>query len=370
MALSEASVLETVPDAVVVADEHGRIHLFNPAAQRLFGYALAEIVNGDVARLFPDRETTQRRTGWKGWPSVPGQAEGRSFALEVRARRSNGETFPAWLSVGVAEDQGRPGYVATFRDLSVHKADANRLRSLETQLSALSRLALAGEVAAGMAHEINQPLSAIATYAQAAKRLMQSDSPDLRVLEDACQKIDEQAWRAGDVVRGIRELIRRPKPRVGLLDINSVVAEVMSLIEADAGMESISVTGEYARSLPAVRGDAMQLQAVLLSLVRNSIEAMRLSSLEEPRILIRTSLDDNGRVRVSVADRGPGVDEGLEDRIFDPFVTSDRHRLGIGLSMSHAAIKAHEGGLYYESNPGGGSVFIIDLPASDPGATP
>lgn len=367
MDLTEATVLAAAPDPILVADEHGRVELLNAAAERMFGYASAEIVGGDMARLFPGTEMMRPAGGWRCF--VPREhADGGSEAFEVPVRRANGEIFPAWLSVGVTRDGGRLRYVGVFRDLSAQKAAAARLRSLEARLAAVTRLALAGEVAAGMAHEINQPLSAAATYAQAARRLMRSGSPDLHVLEDVCEKIDEQARRAGDVVQRMRELIRRPKPQAVVLDINSVVAQVMNLIEADAGMENVPVSVEYTERLPTVRGDALQLQAVLLSLVRNSIEAMREGAAQRGRrILIGTALDERGRVCVTVADCGSGVAPALAERIFDPFVTSDRRRLGIGLSIGRSTIKAHDGGLSYESHPDGGSIFVMSLPPCDAG---
>ena len=207
------------------------------------------------------------------------------------------------------------------------------------KLAHVARFNLMGEMAAGIAHEINQPLSAIATYAQAAKRVLQSDAPDAAMVAEVCGKIDDQARRAGQVIDNLRKFINKQEIETQSLDVNNVVGDVLSLIEADAHSEGIQVTVHAAESLPRVRADAVQLQQVLLNLTRNSVDAMRNGPGKDRSITIATERSEQGGVRITVTDHGHGVSRQLGDNIFHPFVTTKRDGLGVGLAMSKTIIR-------------------------------
>jgi two-component system sensor kinase FixL len=359
------ALLDAAVDAIVVIDERGSIVTFSRAAERMFGLVAADVVGKPVSVLMPEPDRT-RHAGYvqryleSNEPHIIGKGR------EVQGRRANGELFPIALAVGEAVESGERRFVGIIRDLSGQRAAEQRARALELRLAHVGRFNLMGEMAAGIAHEINQPLSAIATYAQAAKRVLARDEPDLPMLSDICSKIDDQARRAGQVIDNLRKFIRKQEIETQSLDVNRVVDDVLNLIEADAHSEGIPVKLRLAEDLPRVRADAVQLQQVLLNLTRNSVDSMRGGLSKERGIVIATGRSERGGVCVSVTDHGHGVSRQLGDNIFHPFVTTKRDGLGVGLAISRTIVQSYDGSLAYSDNPGGGSVFTIELPAEKP----
>ena len=356
------ALLDAAVDAIVVIDERGNIITFNRAAERMFGYTAAEVLGANVSVLMDEPYRSQHdryvaRYLETGDPHIIGKGR------EVEARRANGELFPVSLAVGEASDGDKRRFVGIVRDLSAQRAAEQSARSLELRLAHVGRFNLMGEMAAGIAHEINQPLSAIATYAQAGKRLLQRGNPDVATLADICAKIDDQARRAGQVIDNLRKFIRKQEIDTQSLDVNRVVDDVMSLIEVDAHSEGIPVHVRSANGLPNVRADAVQLQQVLLNLTRNSVDAMRGGLSKERGIIIATERGAEGGVRITVTDHGHGVSAQLGDNIFHPFVTTKREGLGVGLAISKTIVQSYGGTLRYAENPAGGAVFTIELPA-------
>jgi two-component system sensor kinase FixL len=299
-----------------------------------------------------------------------GEARVIGIGREVQARRANGELFPITLSVGAAADASGRRFVGILRDLTEQRAAEQRARALELRLEHVGRFNLMGEMAAGIAHEINQPLSAIATYAQAAKRIMQRQPADMATLGDICGKVDDQARRASQVIENLRKFIRKQEITTQALDVNRVIADVWDLIEADARTEGIPVRLEAAEGLPKVRADAVQLQQVLLNLTRNSVDSMRGGLGNQRGIIVSTSLGERGSVRITVTDHGHGVSRQLGDNIFHPFVTTKRDGLGVGLAISKTIVQSCDGKLTCADNPEGGAVFSVELPADKEGAIP
>lgn len=363
MAVAELSaLLDAAVDAIVVIDDTGTITTFNKAAERMFGYAAADVIGRDISLLMGEPERTQHAAHLARY-KVTGEARIIGVGREVQARRANGEMFPIALSVGEAADTNGRRFVGILRDLSNQRAAEQRARSLEVRLAHVGRFNLMGEMAAGIAHEINQPLSAIATYSQAAKRIMDHAEPNMATLREICTKIDEQARRAGQVIENLRKFIRKQEISTQSLDVNKVVRDVLNLIEADAHAEGLPIRVEAAEGLPTVRADAVQLQQVLLNLTRNSVDAMREGLGKDRGILIATARSGRGGVLISVTDHGHGVSRQLGDNIFHPFVTTKRDGLGVGLAISRTIVQSYEGSLTYTANPVGGAIFTIELPA-------
>jgi two-component system sensor kinase FixL len=356
------ALLDAAVDAVIVIDERGSILTFNSAAEKMFGYTAASVLGRNVSVLM-DKPYREQHDGYLSRYLATREAHIIGIGREVEARRANGEVFPVSLAVGEAARDGTRRFVGIIRDLSAQRAAEQRTRSLELRLAHVGRFNLMGEMAAGIAHEINQPLSAIATYAQAAKRVLQSGAPDTKLLEEVCGKIDDQARRAGQVIDNLRKFIRKQEIATQSLDVNRVVADVMSLIEADARSEGIPVHVTAGSGLPRVRADAVQLQQVLLNLTRNSVDAMRGAVAKERGIAIATERAQGGGVRITVKDHGHGVSPQLGDEIFHPFVTTKREGLGVGLAISRTIVQSCDGSLTYSDNPAGGSIFTIELPA-------
>ena len=358
------ALLDAAVDAIVVIDERGQILTFNRAAERLFGHAAADVVGKNVSTLMAEPHLSQHDE-YLGRYVATGEAHIIGKGRDVDARRANGEVFPVSLAVGEAADGSTRRFVGIIRDLSEQRAAAQRARALELRLAHVGRFNLMGEMAAGIAHEINQPLAAIATYAQAAKRVMQRPQPDVAVLTDICAKIDDQARRTGRMIDNLRKFIRKQEIETQSLDVNRVIADVMGLIEADARSEGIPVQVRAGEGLPRVRADAVQLQQVLLNLTRNSVDAMRGGLAKERGIVIATDRGEQGGVRITVTDHGHGVSRQLGDNIFHPFVTTKRDGLGVGLAISKTIVQSYDGRLSYSDNPRGGSIFSVELPADE-----
>lgn len=361
------ALLDAAVDAIVVIDERGCIVTFSKAAERMFGYRAVDIVGQSVAVLMPEPHRTSHE-GYMHRYRDTGEARIIGKGRDVQGRRSNGEVFPVSLSVGEAVEGGQRRFVGIMRDLSAQRAAEQRARSLELRLAHVGRFSLMGEMAAGIAHEINQPLSAIATYAQAGKRVLAREPLDLKMVTEICGKIDDQARRAGQVIENLRKFIRKQEIETQSLDVNRVVEDIMNLIEADAHSEGIPVKVTPGQGLPRVRADAVQLQQVLLNLTRNSVDAMRGGLVKERGIQISIGPGERGGVRISVTDHGHGVSRQLGDNIFHPFVTTKRDGLGVGLAISKTIVQSYDGSLTYSDNPAGGSVFTIELPADAPAA--
>ena len=364
------ALLDAAVDAIVVIDEAGTIITFNRAAERMFGYAAADVLGNNVSVLM-DEPYRSEHDQYVSRYAETGEAHIIGKGREVEARRANGEIFPVSLAVGEALDGGNRRFVGIIRDLSEQRAAEQSARALELKLAHVGRFNLMGEMAAGIAHEINQPLSAIATYAQAGKRILQRGNPDIAMLGDICSKIDDQARRAGQVIENLRKFIRKQDIDTQSLDVNRVVDDVLELIEVDAHSEGIPVRVRASDGLPNVRADAVQLQQVLLNLTRNSVDAMRGALGRERGIIIATERGAAGGVRISVTDHGHGVSAQLGDNIFHPFVTTKRDGLGVGLAISKTIVHSYGGTLNYSENPAGGAVFTVELPAAqeqDPAA--
>jgi two-component system, LuxR family, sensor kinase FixL len=370
MAVAELhALLDAAVDAIIVIDEQGRVATFNAAAERMFGYVAADVLGQDIALLMGEPHRAQHQ-GYLNHYMATGEARVIGIGREVQARRANGEMFPIGLSVGVATDANGRRFVGILRDLTKQRAAEQHARALELRLAHVGRFNVMGEMAAGIAHEINQPLSAIATYAQAAKRLMQREPTDMAMLNDICGKVDDQARRASQVIENLRKFIRKQEIQTQSLDVNRVIDDVWNLIEADARAEGVPVRVNAAEGLPKVRADAVQLQQVLLNLTRNAVDSMRGGLGKQRGVIVSTSLGEGGRVRITVTDHGHGVSRQLGDNIFHPFVTTKRDGLGIGLAISKTIVQSYDGSLTYTDNPEGGAIFCVELPADPGGVTP
>jgi two-component system sensor kinase FixL len=361
------ALLDAAVDAIIVIGEEGTIITFNRAAERLFGHAAADVLGKNVSILMEEPHHSQHDRYLERYVAT-GDAHIIGKGREVDARRANGEVFPVSLAVGEAIDGDKRRFVGIVRDLSEQRAAEQSARSLEHRLAHVGRFNLMGEMAAGIAHEINQPLSAIATYAQAGKRLLQREKPDAAMLADICNKIDDQARRAGQVIDNLRKFIRKQEIDTQSLDVNRVVLDVLNLVEVDAHSEGIPVRIEAGDGLPKVRADAVQLQQVLLNLTRNSVDAMRAGLARERGIVIKTEHGGAGGVRLSVTDHGHGVSSQLGEAVSHPFVTTKRDGLGVGLAISKTIVQSYGGTLDYSENPAGGTIFAVELPAEEQAA--
>src|SRR5690606_12331940 len=225
------------------------------------------------------------------------------------------------------------------------------------------RISTMGEMAAGIAHEVNQPLAAIATYAQACQRLISTGDYSSEEMAEALAHIGAQALRAGEVIRRLRTFVKNRELRRELIEANRLLEDILTLAQTDARHNGVQIVVETASESPLVQADAVQIQQVILNLVRNSIDAMQGVPESRRQLTLRTRIDAEGDGECMVADRGAGIDPAVAAELFNPFFTTKPGGMGLGLSISRSIIRAHGGKLWCSPNPGGGARFFFTLPA-------
>ncbi len=364
------ALLRAAVDAIIVITENGAVQLFNPGAEELFGYTSDEVVGCNVNMLMPDPDRS-RHDGYLQRYLNTGQARIIGIGREVTAQNKRGETFPVELSVGQARLNGGKLFVGILRDLrqrdrlrSQLRDEREQVRELERSLAHVHRTSTLGEMAAGIAHEINQPLAAVSTYADGCRRLLERNRLEPDRIDLALTKIGEQARRAGEVVKRMRSLA---KDQPGLLErrsINDVINELIDLARLEARESDAPIELRLADEIDDVVIDTVQVQQVILNLIRNGLEAMVTASQCQLGLLIITCQRDE-RVEVAVVDHGVGVAEDQLEQIFHPFETTKADGMGIGLSICNTIIRRHGGRLWCESNPDGGSRFVFTLPTAE-----
>ena len=277
-------------------------------------------------------------------------------------RRSDGTVFPMHLSVGEIRHGGRHGYVGFIRDLSELHESQEQLRQLEEQLLHADRLVILGELTAGIAHEINQPLTAIAAYADAGCKLIeQIEDTETRNLKSVCERIGGQARRAGEVVQRLRDLVRSGKVAKARHDFNELVQNILLLFEFELKRTGTELVFYPVENFEPMYVDEIQIQQILVNLVKNGLDAIAEAGRRDGRVEIRVE-QEGMEVRISVTDNGPGVPEALRPKLFESFFTTKPKGVGLGLSICRNIAAAHGGTLHYEQPPDGGSRFVLTLP--------
>lgn len=358
------ALFDAAVDGIIVIDEQGVIAEFNSAAERLFYRKAADVVGSPVTLLMAEPHRSNHDSYIRRYLTT-GEARIIGIGREVSAQRADGSLFPIALSVGEIEGGKGRRFIGLIRDLSAQKATEEEAHALQNRLERVGRFSLMGEMAAGLAHELNQPLSAIVNYSQAGKRLAERDEPKTDSMSDCYAKITDQALRAGHIIDKLRDFLRKEEVSKSELNINDVVTSTLKLVEADARAEGISIRTELADDLPATNGDLIQLQQVLMNLTRNAVDAMENSPNKDEGVIIRTSQPSPDQIEVSVLDHGHGVPPQLAESIFHPFVTTKRDGLGVGLAISRTIVRAHNGELFCRRNPIGGAIFGFSLPVAD-----
>jgi two-component system sensor kinase FixL len=354
------SIIETVPDALIVIDERGLIQSFSPAAERLFGYRAAEALGRNVSLLMPSPYREQH-DGYLAHYFDTGERRIIGIGRVVVGQRADGSTFPMELQVGEVKLGERRLFTGVVRDITERQSTRERLQELQSELVRASRLSAMGQMASALAHELNQPLTAVINYVQACRRLLAGkDPPPSERLNDAMDKAVAQATRAGQIIHRMRQFIQKGETERQLESINKVVEEASALALVGARESGILVRMELSSDLPPVLVDRIQIQQVVLNLVRNGMEA--LATTERRELTIRTAHVDGELIEVAVSDTGPGLSRDVASQLFQPFVTTKAKGMGLGLSISRSIIEAHGGRLQAVPNPEGGVTFRFELP--------
>ncbi|OQX47382.1 MAG: histidine kinase, partial [Candidatus Sedimenticola endophacoides] len=278
--------------------------------------------------------------------------------------KRDGSSFPVeYTSTPLKGEQGSTvGSVVVFRDISARKSAEEAARQHQMDLAHVGRLSTMGEMASGIAHEINQPLTAIATNAHACIRLLESPDVSHERVADVIERIAAQAERAGEIIRHLRQFVRKEQPERKELNINQLINEVVVLLKPELNKAGVRLRLELDEGLPMVHAQHIQIDQVILNLARNAIEAMQEVDASARVLTVQTASGGRNAVIVSVSDTGPGITDAVRGKLFDPFVTTKSTGMGLGLSISRGIIDAHKGTLYADSGPGRGALFRFTLP--------
>ena len=352
------SILETIPDAMVVIDEDGLIRDFSHAAERLFGWTAQEVAGRNVSMLMPP-PYREAHDGYLQRYYRSGERRIIGVGRVVVGERKDGSTFPMELAVGeMRVDAGR-FFTGFIRDLTERQQTETRLQELQTELIHVSRLTALGEMASSLAHELNQPLSAIANFLNGSRMLLERDEVPHQRVAHAVNRAAEEALRAGQIIGRLRDFVARGDTERAIESLSKLVEEASALGLVGAKEHGIRVRFDFDREVDLVLADKVQIQQVVLNLIRNAIDAM----IDHPRreLTVTVSAQGGTMALVSVADTGPGISPEIADHLFQPFMTTKRSGMGVGLSISRTIVEAHGGRIWVEPNPGGGAVFRFTL---------
>jgi len=356
------ALLNAAVDGIIVTDSGGRVLRINRAAEQMFGYAAADIIGLNVSAIMNSRDARAHDRYMRNYMDT-GERRIIGIGREVVARHREGREFPVDLAIGEVQLHGQHRFVGLIRDLTSQKqAEEEALRHRE-QMNHASRLTTMGEMAAAMAHELNQPLSAIANYTAACTRLVDQGEAARSDVRRALNEIGTQALRAGEIIQRIRDFARSREVSRQEVRVRELMASILPLARLDAKANAVDLRVRIEPGLPKLVVDPVQIQQVILNLLRNGVDAMSGVAEKNRRLDLRAFLDDPQNVRITVTDRGPGVADQAREQLFTPFFTTKSSGMGMGLAISRSIVAAHGGRLDFENNPVAGATFFLTLPA-------
>lgn len=355
------SILATVPDAMVVIDEKGIILSFSAAAEKMFGYSETEVLGENVSMLMPspDRE---RHDGYLAHYRRSGERKIIGIGRVTNARRRDGNTFPIELSIGEAWISDRRIFTGFIHDIAQRQDTEAQLKDLQAELAHVGRVSEMATLASSLAHELNQPLTAVTSYCQSIQRLAQGEMEGVNreLIAEAAKEAANEALRAGEIVRRLREFFSRGDSERQVEELPRLIAEANALALVGSRELGVEVQLALDDAAQSVLADRVQIQQVLINLIRNAMDAML--GAEERLLTISTCVEPSDVVTVTVQDTGCGISETVADQLFQPFVTSKATGMGIGLSICRTIIEAHGGRLWFQAAPEGGTIFRFTLP--------
>ncbi len=357
------SILQTVPDAMIIIDERGRIESLSTTAERLFGYDADEACGRNVSLLMPSPYREQH-DAYIGRYLSTGERRIIGIGRIVVGQRKDGTTFPMHLTVGELRTGDRHHFTGFIRDLTDQQLTEDRMKELQSEVTHMSRFTALGEMASTLAHEINQPLTAISNYLKGSRRLLERmEGENIEMLKDAVSKAADQALRAGQIIRRLREFVARGESERRIESLPKLIEDASTLALVGAREHGIAVMFRLDPVADLVLADRIQIQQVLVNLMRNAIEVMSEGGAVR-RLDIATAAAPDDQVEVTVADTGAGLAPEVAKQLFQPFVTTKRKGMGLGLSICRTIVEAHGGKIWVESPPDGGTIFHFTLRAA------
>jgi PAS domain S-box-containing protein len=361
-------VLESAVEGIVTIDERGTIQTVNPAVEKTFGYAREEMIGQNVKLLMPEPFASSH----DGYLASFLTADRRKIidsGREVVGRRKDGSTFPVDLSVSEVRVGDRRIFTGMIRDITQRKAMEDEARERQAQVAHLERVSTMGQMASGLAHELNQPLGAIANYAKACRSMVEDGRGTPLRVADALSEIQSQAVRAGEIINRLRTFVKKQHPKPWPTDANELVEETLRLLAFELRASGARLALQFADELPLVMADQVQVGQVLVNLIRNALDAME--EIDRPGMLAITTRRsaDSASVTIAVCDNGCGVAPENMSKLFDAFFTTKPAGLGVGLALCRSIVEDHGGRLTAEPNPAGGMIFTLTLRAAAPATT-
>ena len=361
------SILNASIEGIIVIDTTGIIVSVNAAVENIFGYSADELIGNRVIQLMPITIRKKQDYYLEKYlrifiPKAIGQIR------EVEGLRKDGTLVPLDMSIAEFPLDGMQYYSGIVRDVSARKFQELQEKEHLEKLAHVTRLGLMGEMASGIAHEVNQPLSAVVNYTQVCLRFLQGENPDLVKIGEILHKANQQALKAGQIIHSMREFVKPRKIHRSTVDINDLIYDAISLFEPDFKQQLIAMRFELTKSLPNVFIDRVQIEQVLLNLIRNSIDALKdLPQFTQRQLSIETSLNELNYILVRVKDNGPGLTSIQQEKILTPFFTTKASGMGMGLSISRSLVEAHQGTLHFNSKEDKGTTFYFTIPTERPG---
>jgi two-component system sensor kinase FixL len=353
------ALIENTSDIITIVDGDGTIRYESPSIEGILGYRPEDLIGKNVLDFVHPEDVTATERILKLALHNPGMPQ----SIEVRLRHRDG----SWCVLEVIGKRptgpsGMDGVVVNSRDVTERKRIEAEARRHQEELSYLARLSTMGEMAAGLAHELNQPLAAITNYAKGCARRIATGVGKPAEIVPALEEIAAQAMRAGEIIRRLRGFLRKGEVRRELVDVNELVCEVARFLDAEARARAVRLELDLAAELPQVCVDAIQVEQVLVNLVHNGLEAVSGAEGEARELLLQTTIGTDDTLEVAVSDNGEGLSADIAEKMFDPLFSTKSRSLGMGLSISRSIVEAYGGRLWATANPGGGTTFRFTLP--------
>jgi PAS domain S-box-containing protein len=355
--------VEAMPNAIVMVNQQGKIQLVNALTEKLFGYAREELIGQPVEMLVPERLRAAHPEHWTAFFSSS-QARAMGAGQDLFARRKDGSEFSVEVGLNPIHTPEGNLVLTTIVDITERKQVESELQWNRQELAHLTRVATVGELTTSVAHELNQPLGAILSNAEAAEMFLAAEPPALDEVRNILADIRQDDERASEVIRRMRKLLRKQEWTPKVIDINEAMEEVLKLLNFDASARKVTMKFERKAGLPLVWFDPVHFQQVVLNLVLNGMDAMASLPKEKRQVVVRTGVGDNGTVKIEVTDSGPGIPAESLPRLFEPFFTTKNEGMGIGLSIARTIVEAHHGRIWAENDPEAGAKFYFTVPVS------
>jgi two-component system sensor kinase FixL len=358
-------VLDAMIESMIIIDAKGIIERINKATTDMFGYTSEELLGKNISLLMTGADQTHHgeyldRYHKTGTKNIIGKGR------EVQAQHKNGTLFPAGIAVGEVRTGDTVRFVGLIRDLTTQRHIEDKALRQREEMVNVSRLSMMGEMAAAMAHELNQPLAAIATYAAASIRMLDQSDVNIASIKEVLKKIEDQAHRAGDVIQRTRAFTRSSDSIHADTTLNEVAMQIRSLAELDTNANNIHLQWNIPTDLPSITADSVQIQQVILNLIRNAVDAMQDTDPDRRNITVRAKLTAPHQIRLEVRDEGSGVSESAAKEIFNAFFTTKSSGMGMGLAICRTIIRSHGGELGFRNNDQGaadkGATFFFTIP--------